>query len=460
MPQSSASNHETWSSKSAFLLGTAGAAVGLGNLWRFPFIAGENGGGAFVILYLGFVLMLGVPIMMAEMAIGRQGGGSPVQSMRKLINLESLHPSWQIIGWLSIFIPLIGLSFYSVVGGWAVGYVINAANGAFAGFDASQSQATFNELLASPGKLLLIHTIFLGTSTFIVARGLSKGIEWIAKFMMPALFILLLIMVANSIFFADIQAGLSFLFKPDFSKLTTQVVFMALGQAFFSVAIGVGVLMTYSAYLPKDISIPRSAFSIAIIDTCVALLAGLAIFPLVFTYGLNPSGGPGLIFVTLPVAFGQMPGGFVLGFLFFLLLFFAAFSTAIGMLEPVVSWLSEKKGMKRAPMAYAAGFLAWVLGAFAALSFNIWQDFKPMDFIPLLSDKTIFDLMDFVVSNLLLPLNGLLIALFASWALCRKTMLDQFGFKDGYLFKYWLFTVKYIAPIAIGFIFYTSLIAS
>jgi len=218
--------------------------------------------------------------------------------------------------------------------------------------------------------------------------------------------------------------------------------------------------MTYSAYLPKDISIPRSAFSIAIIDTGVALLAGLAIFPLVFTYGLNPSGGPGLIFVTLPVAFGQMPGGAVLGFLFFLLLFFAAFSTAIGMLEPVVSWLSEHKDRKRAPMAFAAGFSAWVLGALAALSFNIWQDFKPMDFIPLLSDKTIFDLMDFFVSNLLLPLNGLLIALFASWALSRKTMLDQFGFKDGYLFKYWLFTVKYIAPVAIGFIFYTSLIAS
>jgi len=460
MSQSSAASHETWSSKSAFLLGTAGAAVGLGNLWRFPFIAGENGGGAFVILYLGFVILLGVPIMMAEMAIGRQGGASPVQTMRNLVKKESLHANWKIIGWLSIFIPLIGLSFYSVVGGWAVGYVMNAANGAFAGFDANQSQTAFDELLASPVKLLLIHTVFLGTSTIIVARGLSKGIEWIAKFMMPALFILLLIMVANSIFFADIQAGLSFLFKPDFSKLTTQVVFMALGQAFFSVAIGVGVLMTYSAYLPKDISIPRSAFSIAIIDTGVALLAGLAIFPLVFTYGLNPSGGPGLIFVTLPVAFGQMPGGAVLGFLFFLLLFFAAFSTAIGMLEPVVSWLSEHKDRKRAPMALAAGFSAWVLGALAALSFNIWQDFKPMDFIPLLSDKTIFDLMDFFVSNLLLPLNGLLIALFASWALSRKTMLDQFGFKDGYLFKYWLFTVKYIAPVAIGFIFYTSLIAS
>ncbi len=456
MPLAPTAAHETWSSKFAFLLGTAGAAVGLGNLWRFPFIAGENGGGAFVILYLGFVLLLGVPIMMAEMAIGRRGGASPVQTMRNLTINESLYPAWKMIGWLSIFIPLIGLSFYSVVGGWAVAYVMNAATDVFNGFDASQSQSTFNELLASPIKLLIIHTIFLGTSTFIVARGLSKGIEWIAKFMMPALFILLLVMVANSIFFADIQAGLNFLFKPDFSKLTTNVIFMALGQAFFSVAIGVGVLMTYCAYLPKNVSIPRSAFSIALIDTAVALLAGLAIFPIVFSYGLNPSGGPGLIFVTLPVAFGQMPGGFILGFLFFLLLFFAAFSTAIGMLEPVVSWLSERKNMKRAPMAFAAGFFAWVFGAFAALSFNLWQDVKLLSFLPMLADKNIFDLMDFIVSNLLLPLNGLLIALFASWVLSRESILEELGLNDKVFFKYWLFTLKYIAPIAIGLIFYTN----
>lgn len=457
MPQAVVAKTESWSSRFTFLLATAGAAVGLGNLWRFPFMAGENGGGAFVIIYLAFVFLLGVPIMMAEMSTGRLGGGSPVGSVSNIVSSQTLNPAWRIIGWLSVLIPWIGLSFYSVVGGWSVGYVISAANNAFSGYDASQSEAAFNALLASPGKLIIIHTAFLGTATFIVARGVSRGIEWMAKFMMPALFILLVIMVVNSVLFADIEAGLKFLFAADFSKLTTKVVFMALGQAFFSVAIGVGVLMTYSAYLPKQASLPSSAFTIATIDTSVALLAGLAIFPLVFTYGLNPSGGPGLIFVTLPVAFGQMPGGAILGLLFFVLLFFAAFSTAVGMLEPVVSWLTERKGFRRAPMALVSGALAWVLGAIAALSFNVWQDVKLLSFIPHVDDKNIFELLDFVVSNLMLPINGLLIAVFAAWVMTERSTASQLGLPaESIAYRYWRATLRFAAPVAIILIFVTS----
>ena len=449
-------SHELWSSRFAFLLGTAGAAVGLGNLWRFPFIAGENGGGAFIFVYLLFVLLLGVPIMIAEMMIGRHGGASPVKTMGKIVADYSLNRAWIGIGWLSILIPLVGLSFYSVVGGWSISYLIKALTATFAGFDAAQSEAAFEALQASPVQLLFFHSVFLIATGFVVARGLGKGIELVSKYMMPMLFILLLVMVANAVFFADIEAGLRFLFAADFSKLTTQSVFMALGQAFFSVAIGVGVLMTYSAYLPQNISIPRSAFIIAAIDTMVALLAGIAIFPLVFSHGLNPGGGPGLIFVTLPIAFGQMPGGFLLGIFFFLLLFFAAFSTAIGMLEPVVSWLAEKKGSNRVTMTLMAGFAAWLMGICAALSFGIWEEFRPLGFFAIAQDKNIFASLDFLVSNIFLPLNALLIAVFAGWVLSRKVAREELGVSET-LLGYWAVFVKYAAPVAIGLIFYTGL---
>lgn len=448
------SNH-TWSSKPAFLLATVGAAVGLGNLWRFPFVAGENGGGAFVLVYLGCVLLLGVPIMMAELSIGRRGGHSPVATMRKLSADEGANRKWQAVGWLSIIIPLIGLSYYSVVAGWAIDYIFKAAMNSFAGLDGAQSEQTFNSLLASPPSLILFHTLFIGSAVFIVSRGIHGGIERISKIMMPTLFLLLIIMVINSIIAADIGAGIKFLFSPDFSKLTPSTFVIALGQAFFSVAIGVGVLMTYGSYMPKKYSLTTSAVTIALADTCVALLAGLAIFPVVFHYGLNPGGGPGLIFVTLPVAFGQMPGGHLLGLLFFILLFFAAFSTAIGMLEPIVSWFSDR-GLSRPLMAFVSGATAWFMGLAAVLSFNLWSDVRLLKGFPLLGEKDIFELIDFIISNLMLPLNALLIAVFAGWIMSRRSTLDELQVVDNWAFKYWRFSIRYIAPVAIVIICYSS----
>lgn len=449
-------SHEKWSSRPAFLMATVGAAVGLGNLWRFPFVAGENGGGAFVLIYLAFVLLLGIPIMMAELSIGRRGKHSPVTTIRNLTSEEGASRHWHIVGWLSIGIPIIGLSYYSVVAGWAIDYVAKAGLNAFKGFDGSQSEQTFDALLASPMRLLLVHTLFIGVAVFIVSRGVQGGIERISKIMMPTLFLLLVVMVINSIVSADIQGGLRFLFAPDFSKLTPSIVVMALGQALFSVAIGVGVLMTYGSYMPKQFSLTTSATTIAIADTCVALFAGLAIFPVVFQYGLNPSGGPGLIFVTLPVAFGQMPGGHILGFLFFVLLFFAAFSTAIGMLEPIVSWFQDR-GFSRPKMALASGGAAWFMGLAAVLSFNLWSEVRLLSWIPLVSDKDIFDLLDFIISNLFLPLNALLIALFGGWVMSRQSMLDELQIEDNWTYSLWRISVRYVVPVAIALVFYFNL---
>ena len=454
----SASVHESWSSRSAFILAAVGAAVGLGNIWRFPFIAGQNGGGAFVLVYIGFVLLLGIPLIMGELAIGRRGQGSAVKTMSRLAREENRSQGWQVIGWLSVLIPLIGLTYYSIVAGWAVDYVFQAAMGSFKGFGGEQSGAFFNELLASPLRMFFWHTLFIGFTILVVARGVRKGLEKLVKILMPALFVILLLMVVYAMFAADFKAGLSFMFSPDFSKLTLPIVLMALGQALFSLAVGVGALITYGAYLPENISLPKAAAVIAFADTMVAILAGLAIFPLVLGYGLDPGEGPGLIFVTLPVAFGQMPGGNIVGCMFFLLLTFAALTSTIGMLEPVVSWLVEHRGFKRWVMAVSAGLLAWMIGLFISLSFNLWGDIRPLGMFEFFAEKTVFDVVDFFVANIFLPINAFLIAVFAGWMMSKKAALEELGLTDGAAYSYWSFILRYVAPVAFGVIFiYTIL---
>lgn len=451
------SAHESWSSRSAFLLAAIGAAVGLGNIWRFPYIAGQNGGGAFVLVYVGIVLLLGIPLIIAELALGRRGHQSPVVTMAHLARQEGRHPAWQAIGWLSILIPLLGLTYYSVVAGWAIDYIFEAAKGSFHGFDGNGSNAFFGELLGSPRRMFFWHSVYMALTVFVVARGVRKGLERSVKIMMPALFLILLFMVGYAIVTADFRAGLEFMFTPDFSKLTIPAVLMALGQALFSLAIGVGALLTYGAYLPKNISLPFAGMVIGITDTLVALCAGLAIFPLVLGYHLDPGEGPGLIFVTLPVAFGQMPGGDIVGALFFILLTFAALTSSIGMLEPVVSWLEEHRGFRRPVMAVLAGLSAWAVGLAISLSFNLWSHIRPLGMFSFFSEKTIFDCMDFFVANITLPLNAFLIAVFAGWMMSRNSMLDEVGLPVGPRFAYWRFVLRYLAPLAFLLIFYSSL---
>ncbi len=443
----------TWTSRSAFLMAAIGCAVGLGNLWRFPYIAGQNGGSAFIMVYLGFVFLLGVPLIMSELAIGREGKLSAVETMRRLVS-RGHHPAWMYIGWVSILVPILGLSYYCVIAGWSLEYVFKAAMGTFTGVDAAGSGAIFQASQDNVIGSLIWFSLFLFATVAVISMGVKNGLEKAVKIMLPALFVILIFLAIYAMSTGDSAAAVDFLVNPDFSKLTPRAVLEALGQALFSLAIGVGGLITYGAYLPDDVSLSKSAGVIAIADSIVALLAGFAIFPIVFEYGLQPGEGPGLIFATLPIAFGQMPGGILFGTLFFILLSFAAFSSTVGMLEPLVAWFVDK-GKSRVKMAWGSGMIAWSIGIFMMLSFNVLVTFEPLNFIPLYEGKNLFGIMDYTVANVLIPINALMIGLFAGWAMTNEMAEKQFGFSYGSKeFTLWRISTKYIATVAISIVVY------
>ena len=444
------SSRSSWSSRPAFLMATIGGAVGLGNLWRFPYIAGDNGGGGFVLIYLGFVFLLGLPIMSGEMLLGRRGKASAVNAIADLVRSENASAFWKSIGWLSLLVPFVGLSYYAVVAAWTVDYLLLALGNAFQGFDAETSASTFDQQINKPLYHAMLHGLFMAATIWIVARGVNNGIERASKFLMPTLFGVILILVIYGVISADFGAAVQFLFRPDFSAVTGQSVLIALGQALFSLAIGAGVLITYASYMPREYSLRSSATVICVGDTLAALLAGLAIFPIVFANGLDPGEGPGLIFVTLPIAFGSMPAGHIIGTLFFVLLLFAAYTTALGMLEPIVAWLEEKSPGKRKQLAVIAGFAIWVLGLGSVLSFSVAADFHPLGFLGL--EQNFFGLADFTVANILLPVNALLIATFAGWMLKESSIAEEFSNDSAGWRRYWRFTNRYLAPVAIGIV--------
>jgi NSS family neurotransmitter:Na+ symporter len=443
---------EVWTSTFAFLYASAAAAIGLGSLWRFPYVAGANGGGLFVLLYLGFVALLCIPLMIAEMSIGRRAHASAVGSVESLVAHENASSWWKSIGWLSILIPFFGLSYYSVVAGWTLDYARLAIAQGFDGITAARSLATFDELMSSPLREGTLQFAFIGAAVLVVARGIRKGIEWISRIKMAALLIVMTGLVIYNIAALDLSSSLRFLFVPDFSAISTTAVLTALGQALFSTAIGVGVMMTYSAYLPAGSSLPRAATIICGSVVFAAMLAGLAIFPAVFSFGLKPTEGPNLIFVTLPVAFGQMPGGRIVSVVFFSLVALSAFTTSIGMLEPVVAWVMEKTALGRAVTAVIVGLAVWAVGLPSLLSFNVLKSVHPLDALAPFAGKTFFDLMDFGIANLMLPLNALLIALFVGWAVRSSTTAQEVDLQAGTL-GIWRFAVRVFAPAAIVVLF-------
>ncbi|MGY8870631.1 MAG: sodium-dependent transporter [Pseudomonadales bacterium] len=447
-----------WSSRLAFILAASGSAVGLGNIWKFPYITGENGGGAFVLVYLLCIALIGMPIMIAEVMIGRRGGRSPINSLRMLTQRDGLSSRWTWIGWMGITASFLILSFYSVIGGWALSYVGQSAGGIFTNSNADSIGALFGGLLSDPWTLLLWHSVFMMLVITIVAGGIRSGMEKAINILMPILFILLLVMVGYALSSGDFAQGFAFLFQPDFSKLTTEGVLTALGHAFFTLSLGMGVMMAYGSYLPKNVSIVKTAVAVSVVDTAVALLAGLAIFPLVFANGLEPGSGPGLIFQTLPLAFGQMTGGVLFGTLFFALLVVAAVTSAISLLEPVVEWLEEQKGISRLSGTLIGGISIWVLGLFTILSFNEWADVHPLDFIPVFENKTIFDLLDYVTANLMMPLGGLFIAIFVGWFMNKQAVENQLDISNGFGFKIFMFILRFITPAAVATVFIYNLI--
>ncbi|MFN2309162.1 MAG: sodium-dependent transporter [Gammaproteobacteria bacterium] len=438
--------HGEWSSRWAFILAATGSAVGLGNIWRFPYLTGENGGGAFVLVYVLCVMVIGVPVMMAEIMLGRRGRQSPINTMRTLAEEEGRTRAWQLLGWMGMAAGFLILSFYSVVAGWTLAYVFRTGAGVFTGATADGVQAIFNAFIADPERLLAWHTLFMVMTIAVVARGVKNGLEQAVRFLMPTLFLLLVAMVGYAMNTGAYQQALEYLFTPDFSKLTGEMVLSAMGQAFFSLSLGMGAIMIYGSYLSHTASITRMSFSIAFMDTVVAILAGLAIFPLIFAYGLQPQGGPGLIFMTLPIAFGQMPGGAVFGALFFILLVFAAWTSAISLLEPIVAWLVENRGMTRVRAAGWSGLAAWFFGIGSLLSFNLWADSK-------LQGKTFFEMADYLTANIMLPLGGLLIAVFAAWVMSAESSRSELGLANGFGYRLWRLLTRYVGPLAILLVF-------
>ena len=438
--------HGQWSSHWAFIMAATGSAVGLGNIWRFPYLTGEYGGGAFVLMYIGCVLLVGIPIMMSEVLLGRRGRQSPINTMKSLAEEEGLTSAWGYLGWMGVVAGFLILSFYSVVAGWTLEYIFQAGTGSFLTATDGEIGEIFDSLLRNPGQLMAMHTLFMALTVIVVAMGVQSGLERAVKFLMPTLFILLLIMVGYAMSTDGFEEGVYYLFYPDWSKLSAEGFLAALGQAFFSLSLGMGAIMVYGSYLPDDASIANTSVTIALADTLVAIMAGLAIFPLVFAYGLETGSGPGLIFVTLPIAFGQMPYGQIFGTGFFVLLLFAAWTSSISLLEPAVAWLVENRGIARAKSAAIAGLIAWILGIGSVLSFNLWQDYR-------LFDKTYFEIMEYVTSNIMLPLGGLLIAVFTAWLMSRKAVIEELGQGEGLLFQTWLFVVRYVTPIGVVIIF-------
>lgn len=447
-----------WSSRLAFILAATGSAVGLGNIWKFPYVTGENGGGAFVLVYLLCIAIVGIPIMMAEVMIGRRGGHSPVNSLRAITQRDGLKPAWKLVGAVGVLAGFLILSFYSVIGGWAISYVGTTASGQLAGQSADAVGAIFSGLLSNPVTLLAWHTLFMALVMFVVARGVRSGLERAVSILMPALFVLLLIVVGYAMTTGHFGQAAAFLFQPDFSKLTTSGILVALGHAFFTLSLGMAVMMAYGSYLPKKISIAKTSITVSVIDTGVALLAGLAIFPIVFANGLEPGAGPGLIFQTLPLAFGQMPMGSLFGTLFFVLLVFAAWTSAISLLEPVVAWFEEKISMGRVGSAVLVGLACWLLGIVSILSLNEWAGFAPLGMFERFEGKTIFDLLDYFTANVMLPLSGLLTAIFVGWFVARESLQVDLALQGG-RFNLWYNLIRFVTPVAVAAVFVYNLTA-
>lgn len=433
-----------WSSRWAFFLVTIGSAVGLGNIWKFPYMTGKNGGSAFVLVYLACIFAIGVPLLIAELMLGRRGQGNPVATMGTLAREAGTNKLWKVLGLMGIIGALLIFSFYSVVAGWILDYSVQAING-FAGTTPEIAGKRFESLLASPATLIGWHSLFMLMTGFIVVRGVTSGIEAANKIMMPSLFLIVLVLLAYGIFAADMVGALKFMFHFNAKEISASVVLSAMGHAFFTLSLGMGAIMTYGSYLDRGTPIVRTCLHIALADTAIALLAGLAIFAIVFANGQAPAAGPGLILQTLPIAFAQMPMGHIIGILFFLLVLFAAWTSSISLLEPFVSYITERFNMSRTQATWVTCGAVWLLGIAVCLSFNSWENVK---FFGL----GIFDLLDAVTSKLIMPLSGLLIAIFAGWIMRREHVREELAIGDA-SFHLLNTLLRYVAPIAITLIF-------
>ncbi|MCR8863157.1 sodium-dependent transporter [Priestia megaterium] len=441
------SQNEQWTSKLGFILASAGSAIGIGAIWKLPYVAGTSGGGAFFLLFILFTAIIGLPLLLAEFVLGRHTQKEAIRAY------DAVAPGslWKGIGYLGVITCFILLSFYSVVGGWILQYIFASVTGQLNGV--SDYGSLFNSTIANPTSAVISQFVFLLLTIVVVARGIQNGIEKANKILMPALFILFIIIIIRSLTLDGAMEGVSFFLYPDFSKLTSQTILFAMGQAFFSLSVGVSVMVTYSSYLSKQQNLPKSAISISALNILISLLAGLAIFPAVFSMGVKPTEGPGLLFIVLPSIFEQLPFGIVFQTFFLALFLFATLTSAFSMLEIIVASLAKGEQHKRIKLSWILGLLIFVVGIPSALSYGLLSDVS-------IFGKSIFDAFDFLVSNILMPLGALLIAIFVPWKMKKDVLIEEFKHGSANVkrwFSLWLLAIRYIAPVLIIIVFINML---
>lgn len=448
-------HHAQWGSRVGFIMAAVGSAVGLGNIWKFPYMVGESGGSAFVLAYLVCIALIGFPILVAEWMIGRRGQRNPMDSYATVAASEGKTRNWAIVGVVGILGAFLILSFYSVIGGWALNYMTKLASGDFNGLDGAAVEGVFNTMLASPATLTIWHTVFMGITASIVALGVTGGIERAAKVMIPLLALILLVIVGYNVVNGGFAEAVDYLFTPDVAKLfgegASDIYLSALGHAFFTLSLGMGIMVTYGSYLGKNISLLSMARTVVILDTVIALAAGLAIFPIIFSHGMDPAAGPGLIFVSLPIAFGSMTAGALLGALFFLLITFAALTSSISLIEPSIEFLEERTSMSRKTAVVVASVAIWLLGVAALLSFNMWSEV-------MIFGNNIFDFLDKLTSKFMLPIAGLAAIVFAGWVMNQESVRQELGLSGG-SWSLWQLIAKFVAPIGVIIVFITTVLS-
>jgi len=440
-----------WSSRFSFLMASVGFAVGLGNIWRFPYVTGENGGAAFVLVYLACAFGIGVPILMAELLVGRRGQGSPPQAMVNVARESARSATWGWVGIMGLLAAFTIEIVYAVVVGWVLWYLFKAVTTGFVDVDGLGASAQFDAVLDNNIGMVFWTLVGLAITGFIIYSGVKDGIERAVTILMPLMFLLLLGLAGYNYFAGGFEEAVVWLFTPDFSKIGPTTVLAAVSQAFFSIGVAMGGMMTYGSYLPRSISISQSVLIVVVADTLVALLAGLVIFPAVFHHGLDPAEGAGLIFHTLPVAFAQMPGGYVFSVLFFLMLTVAGITSMVGLVESVNFWVEERFGIPREKSALLVIVSIAVLSVLSALSYNVISEFT-------LGGNNFNDVLDYFATKVLLPVGGLLIAVFAGWAMKKSSSRDELTTLNSLTYEIWHFLIRFVVPPALVVIFVVGVI--
>jgi NSS family neurotransmitter:Na+ symporter len=440
---------QRWSSDLAFSLSAVGAAVGLGSIWRFPYLAGAGGGFAFILVFVIACLVFGAPVLVAEIVIGRWSRRNPPQAAGEIAARFGFSRRWNVVGWTGSIAGFLIISYYTMIAGWVLAYTWFFLSGNYARGGAAAAVGKFHAFIADSRAVSLWQLGFFALVALISARGVNRGVEWANRWRAPALLAILLALVAYSLATGDVARGLRFAFAPDLSRLSPAIVLGAVGQALFALGISAGIMIAYGAYMPAGESVGRAVLAVIGSIFAVSLLATVAIFPLVFHYGLNPAGGPQLVFEVLPVAFAEMPGGRVIGTLFFALLILAAFTPSVGLLEPWIAWLVERCGLRRPVAACLCTGSCWLTGQGAVQSFGRWADWHPLTSVPRLASMNLFGLMDFLASNLLMPMSALLVSLFVGWRMNHLIPEAEFSGLSARSRRLLLFALRYVCPLGI-----------